>query len=66
MNWIVLKLNRKLHGQGPGEIRVRKGKDGLPQDRYWRDRLKDAETDGCCELVKAEKSAPKKTKGESG
>lgn len=64
MNWLTLKLNRKLRGQGPGEIRVRKGSDGKPQDKYWRDRLKDAETDGCCELVEISTKTSKKTKGD--
>lgn len=58
MNWLILKLSRKLLGQGPGIIRVRKGSDGAPAERYWRDRLKDAETDGCCEIVKPEKAKP--------
>lgn len=26
--------------------------DGAPLDPFWRRRLKDAEQDGCCELVK--------------
>lgn len=67
MNWLNLNLNRKLNGQGPGTIRVKKGSDGKPKDKYWRDRLKDAETDGCCELVEAPKKASSKTskKGET-
>ncbi len=61
MGWLTLKLNRKLRGQGPGDVRVEEGPDGQPKDKYWRDRLKDAATDGCCELVKL--SSKKKAKG---
>ncbi len=64
MNWLTIKLHRKLHGQGPGVIRVRAGSDGAPQEQYWRDRLKDAAIDGCCELIKPEKIS-KKAKGEA-
>ena len=62
MGWLTLKLNRKL--RGPGTIRVRKGSGGKPEDKYWRDRLKDAATDGCCEIVKTE--SKKKEKGSDG
>lgn len=62
MGWLQLKLNRKLRGQGPGIIRVRKGSGGKPEDKYWRDRLKDAAIDGCCEIVKTES----KKKGSDG
>lgn len=62
MNWLILNLKRKLRGQGPGDIRVEKGSDGQPKDKYWRDRLKDAAIDDCCELVKPSSKKKKKTK----
>ena len=50
-----IKLNRPLNKNPAGAIvRVRTGPDGLPIERYWRDRLIDAETDNCCEIVKPE------------
>ncbi len=52
MNWLQLNLKRKLRGVGPGVIRVQKGSDGKPKDKFWRDRLEDAAIDGCCEIVK--------------
>lgn len=52
---VSIKLNRSLNKNPAGAIvRVRSGPDGKPVDRYWRDRLKDAATDNCCEIVKPE------------
>ena len=60
MKVIEIKLNRSLRGQQAGAIvRIPTNRDGLPKDRYWRDRLKDAEIDGCCEIVN---SPPKQKK----
>ena len=51
MKTISIQLNRALRGKPAGAVvRVPANRDGQPKDRYWRDRLKDAETDGCCEI----------------
>ena len=40
-----------------GVVDVKTDSNGTPLDRFWRKRLKDAEIDGCVEVVK-----PKSTK----
>ena len=51
MKTISIQLNRALRGKPTGAvIRVEANRDGQPKDRYWRDRLQDAVTDGCCEI----------------
>lgn len=52
----TLKLNSALRGKKKGQIvRIRVDKDGIPIERYWRNRLKDAEIDNCVEFVKKKK-----------
>jgi hypothetical protein len=36
--------------------------DGIPTERFWRNRLKDAELDGCCEVVKPRTNKRKEKK----
>jgi hypothetical protein len=36
------------------------GTTGIPLDPYWRRRLQDAATDGCCEVVTESKQTPKR------
>lgn len=51
-----LKLNADLRGYTAGMIiKIQTDKSGVPLDRYWRDRLKDAESDNCVELIKGSK-----------
>ena len=48
-----LKLNAPLRGISAGMVvNVRTNKKGIPLDIYWRNRLEDAKTDGCVEIVK--------------
>ena len=44
-----------------GIVTVQTDSADIPLDRFWRKRLKDAETDNCVEVVKAE-TKPKKTR----
>lgn len=44
-------------------VRVECDAEGVPKDQYWRRRLKDAQHDGCCEVVKPE--APKRRRKSS-
>ena len=46
-----LKLNADLKGYKAGQIIPVKYKDGLPVDKYWRDRVKDSVIDNCVEVV---------------
>ncbi len=47
-----LKLNVPLAGILKGQvIKVKVDKAGTPIERYWRDRLKDAEIDNCVNFV---------------
>jgi len=47
-------------GHQVGEIiTVTVDRQGTPINRWWRDRLKDAAIDGCCEIVKKSKPTSK-------
>lgn len=51
-----LQLNTELAGKPKGSVqKIQVDKNGVPIDRYWRDRIKDAEIDGCVKLVPATK-----------
>lgn len=50
---LKIKVNKPLPGYIVGRIiEVASDKENTPLDHYWRRRLKDAATDGCCEIVK--------------
>ena len=47
-----LKVLKDLPGYKAGQkVRIKTNND-IPVDRFWRDRLRDAEIDGCVEIVK--------------
>ncbi len=53
-----LKIN-SVKGYNAGQVvTVQTDSHGIPLDKFWRRRIKDAETDNCVEAVKAAK--PKK------
>lgn len=55
-----IKLNAPLKGFEAGhEILIKCDNSGIPLDRYWRDRLKDAQIDNCIEFVKENKGSKK-------
>lgn len=57
---IKLKVKKSVGIKKAGEIvEVQTCENGVPLDKFWRDRLKDSEIDGCIEVVKDE---PVKTK----
>jgi len=63
---VKLKLNTPLRGHKAGNIVTVKADDnGNVLDSYWRRRLKDAETDGCVEVVKESKKSKKSVAPES-
>ena len=59
MKTIRLKLNSPMAGfEARREVTIQTDRSGVPLEKFWRRRLKDAETDNCVEVVKASK--PKK------
>ena len=48
----LIKLNAPLGGHPAGiTLPIKVDKDGIPKERYWRDRLKDSKIDKCVEFV---------------
>lgn len=62
-----LKLNAPLRGLPAGHVERIKVIDGVPVDRYWRRRLKDATIDNCVEILipKTKTATPKKKQEKS-
>jgi len=57
-----IKLNMPMAGYGVGrELTIRTDSAGVPLDKFWRRRLRDAKIDNCLEVVK-----PSKSKKEQG
>ena len=55
-----LVINAPLKDYRVGqEIEIEVDQDGVPLGRYWRDRLKEAEIDGCVEFAKTSKGSKK-------
>lgn len=55
-----IRLNAPLKQYPSGHVlSIDTDKDGVPLSRYWRDRLKDAQEDGCIELIKEQKRSKK-------
>jgi hypothetical protein len=55
-----LQLNSDLQKHKKGSvIKIETDNKGVPVDRYWRDRVKDAKTDKCVEFVKTSKKGDK-------
>lgn len=62
-------INIKINGTIPGHykdqiISIATDDKGTPLDEFWRRRLKDAERDNCCEIVKPRAVARSKAKKE--
>ena len=50
---LEIKVNKPLPGYIVGCIvKIASDKEGTPLDFYWRRRLKEAESESCCEIVK--------------
>ena len=58
-----LKLNTPMRGMEEGRVvNVKTDKNGIPLERYWRDREKDAKTDGCVtDVTPAKRKTTSKT-----
>lgn len=50
-----IRIIKPLRGFPAGyKLKIKTDKYGVPLDRYWRDRFKDAPVDGCIEVIKEE------------
>lgn len=67
MNIIAkIKVNKQFGDHKPGTIiDVDCDENEIPLNHIWRRRLKDAEIDNCCEIVKPKKKSTSKPKPES-
>ena len=54
-----IKVLKDLPGHNAGRSIEIRDDNGIPVDKFWRDRLKDAKIDKCVEIVK-----PTKKKGD--
>lgn len=60
---VNVRLNSPLRGFRDGQVvRVVVDSNGVPIERYWRDRFKDAQTDGCLEVITTKTAKKKKEK----
>jgi len=56
-----VKLNQPMQGYETGrEVTIECDRSGVPLEKFWRRRLKDAKIDNCVEVIKSSK--PKKEK----
>lgn len=67
MQKLKLKINnealKKIYG---AEIEIEVSKTGIPKERYWRNRIKDAKIDNCVEVVGDKKSTAKAKAADKG
>lgn len=60
MKYKTIKVNKDLPGFKKGtSVSVEADSKGTPLLKFWRDRLHDAKTDKCVEIVSPKKEAPK-------
>jgi len=57
-HWKTRKSGKEGHQVGE-ILTITVDSEGTPINRWWRDRLKDAAIDGCCEVIKKQKSTTK-------
>lgn len=63
---IKMKCNQNLGRFKEGQVvQIQANDKGVPVDKFWRNRLRDAEVDGCCEIVKEDKKVSKKKSEQS-
>ena len=61
MKPLKIKVNKEIPGYNIGQtVNVETDINGIPVDKFWRDRLVDATTDNCVEIV-IEKSTKEKS-----
>jgi hypothetical protein len=60
---INIKCNANLGKYKKGSVvQVATSESGSPVERFWRNRIRDAEIDNCCEIVEEKKSSKKNDK----
>lgn len=58
---VNIRINKTFGKYIAGQlVQVETDHEGTPTDQYWRRRLKDAQTDACCEVM--QEAQPVKTK----
>jgi len=57
-----IRINKPVAGKSVGDIVNIKTKNGIPIDRYWRDRKKDSKIDDCISFVDGAKKPVKSDK----
>ena len=56
MKQMKIKINKSIPGYAKGSTtHISVDAKGTPLDKFWRDRLHDAKTDKCVEIVKPKK-----------
>lgn len=61
-----IRINKTFGPYKEGQVvRVDTDADGVPLEAYWRRRLQDAQTDGCCEMVQPKAAATSRKAGNS-
>ena len=61
MKTIEIKLNQDLGNYKKNQIiRCEIDNTGIIKNNYWRKRLRDSQTDNCCEIIKKNKMTRKK------
>lgn len=52
---MMIQINKPVRGYQVGHrLKIKTDKNGVPLERYWRDRFKDAPIDGCIEIINEE------------
>ena len=57
-----LKIKVPLMGHKAGDMIVVEDNNGVPKNKYWRNRLADSAIDGCVEIVDNQKKSTKESK----
>lgn len=65
---IEININKDFNPYKAGQKITITAKSGIPCQQYWRDRLRDAESDGCVTIIKpvAKKKSTKPEIGKEG
>lgn len=60
MKTVKIKVNQVIPGYSAGKtVPIKTDDIGIPLDKFWRDRLQDAKTDNCIEIIEVKSKASK-------
>lgn len=66
MKTVRIKINKNIPGHGKGTlVSIPVDDVGIPTEKFWRDRLRDAETDSCVEIDKTKSKSKVKNEEKS-